>query len=435
MVLQPTAPSVRRIAGAGPGAFIRRIVEASTLLSIGVSLLLPSTPVSAQLPPDSVVRAMLQSRVERFQGVGIVVGILDSDGTSRVVFAGSAGKDRPPLGPESIFEIGSITKVFTGTLLADMARKGEVSLTEPVRRYLPDGVGMPTRGNREITFVDLATHRSGLPRLPINFHPASRTNPYVDYKVEHLYDFLSHYELERDIGSEFEYSNLGFGLLGHVLARAAGVSYETLVRERILDPLGMANTGIELTDEMSLRMMQGHDERGRPVPFWVWTNSALAGAGALRSSVVDMLHFLKANLGEPTSELEVAIRDAHAARPAPAVEGGEPPEPAARPSIGLAWVIGSTPRKLIMHDGGTGGFRSFIGFDPRRDVGVVVLSNSATSVVDIGLHLIDPTIPLAPMPGRWRPGWTVTLLLVGFGLGVLILETSAKSRRTGGAAA
>ena len=396
---------------------------------VGVSLFLLSTSVGAQLPSDSAVRAILQSRLERFQGVGIVVGLLDADGTIRVVFAGSAGKDAPALGPESIFEIGSITKVFTGTLLADMARKGEVSLTEPVQRYLPDNVHMPKRGNREITLLDLATHRSGLPRLPTNFHPATRTNPYVDYTVERMYDFLSGYELERDIGAQFEYSNLGVGLLGHVLERVAGVSYETLVRERILQPLGMNDTGTELTEEMPRRMTQGHDARGAPVPNWGWTNSSLAGAGALRSNVVDMLRFLDANLGTPTSELEVAMRDAQRARPALAVTGNEQAEAAAQPSIGLAWVIGSSPGKLIMHDGGTGGFRSFIGFDPLRGVGVVVLSNSATSVIDIGLHLLDPTIPLSGSAGGWRPGWTVTLLLVGAGLGVLVLEFSARNQR------
>jgi CubicO group peptidase (beta-lactamase class C family) len=422
---------VTRIAGAAPRAsFVRRIVVTSMLLCIGLSLFLPSSPVSAQFPSDSMIRALLQSRVERFQGVGIVVGLFEADATNRVVLAGSAGKDAAPLGAESIFEIGSITKVFTGTLLAGMARKGEISLTEPVQRYLRDDVRMPARGNREITLLDLATHRSGLPRLPTNFRPATRTNPYVDYKAEHMYDFLSSYELERDIGAQFEYSNLGAGLLGHVLTTVAGVSYETLVRERILRPLGMSNTGIDLTNETLSRMTQGHDEQGVPVPSWTWnTSSALAGAGALRSNVGDMLRFLEANLGEPTSELEASMRDTHRAFPATAVKGAEQSDRAAQSSIGLTWLISSAPGELIIwHNGGTGGFRSFIGFAPRRQVGVVVLSNSATSVDDIGFHLLDPTMPLARMTGRWKPGWTVTLLLVGVGLAVLVLEVSAKNR-------
>jgi D-alanyl-D-alanine-carboxypeptidase/D-alanyl-D-alanine-endopeptidase len=355
---------------------------------------LPAPAAAKQFPADAEVKSMLEDRIASGRGVGIVVGLLDADGGTRVVFAGSAGEGAQPLGPRTVFEIGSITKVFTGTLLADMVERGEVSLSDPVAKYLPPEVRVPSRGAREITLLDLATHRSGLPRLPANMPRADPANPYADYTVQHLYAFLRDLELEREIGSTFEYSNLGVGLLGHALARGAGSSYEAVIRQRILDPLRMDKTGIELKGEILTWMAHGHNARNAPVPLW--TASALAAAGALRSDVLDMLRFLDANVGEPESELEQAMRTAHRPRP-----GTAPVAESDGPLIGLNWIIqpsGST--SILWHNGGTGGFRSFIGFDPDREVGVVVLSNSGHTVDDIGIHLLDPAFPLTQSNGR-----------------------------------
>ncbi len=245
-----------------------------------------------------------------------------------------------------------------------------------------------SRAAAEITLLDLATHRSALPRLPTNLEPADRTNPYADYSVERMYAFLSDLELERDIGSAFEYSNLGVGLLGHALSRAANVSYETLLQRRILEPLDMNKTDIQLSDEMLEWMAQGHNTRGSPVALW--DIGALAAAGGLQSDVVDMLRFLDANIGEPASELEKSMRVAHA--PQPMTAGGGP----AQQSIGLNWfILSAGDTTIVWHNGGTGGFRSFIGFAPRREIGVVVLANSSHPVDDIGLHLLNPAIPLS----------------------------------------
>ena len=198
-----------------------------------------------------------------------MVGVLDADDSKRIFAAGDAGPGARPLGAQSVFEIGSITKVFTGILLANMAAKGEVSLDDPIAKYLPeDEVTMPTRGGREITLIDITTHRSGLPTMPDNLKPANPANPYADYTVGQMYDFLSHYQLQRDIGAEAEYSNLAMGLLGHVLARVSGSSYEELVRERILDPLGMHHTGITLSNDMQHWLVKGHDGEGNVVSNW-----------------------------------------------------------------------------------------------------------------------------------------------------------------------
>ena len=337
-------------------------------------------------PDDSRLREIVRTRVEEGRATGIVVGVLEADGTRRYAAYGEPGPGARPLGPRSVFEIGSITKVFTGILLAEMAGRGEVRLEAPIQAYAHDGVTIPSRDGREITFLDLATHRSSLPRLPGNMRPADSSNPYTDYTVDQMHAFLSGYSLTRDIGSEYEYSNLAVGLLGHLLAATAGRDYEDVTRERILDPLGMSMTGIDLTPEMTEWLAVGHSN-GRTVPNW--DLPTLAGAGALRSNADDMLTFLEANVGDPTSDLERAMRVSHQARR----EAGGPM------SVGLNWHIRAVgDDRIVWHNGGTGGYRTFAGFDPDLNVGVVVLTNSTEGADDIGFHLLNDELALAPPP-------------------------------------
>jgi CubicO group peptidase (beta-lactamase class C family) len=312
---------------------------------------------------------------------------MEADGSTRVVSYGDAGPDARPLDENSVFEIGSITKAFTGILLADMVARGEVSLTAPVSEYLPSGVSVPSRGGRMITLLDLATHHSALPRMPTNFSPGDVRNPYADYTDEDLFAFLGGHTLRRDIGSEYEYSNLAVGLLGVALAHVAGESYEALVRTRILEPLGMTMTGFALSDAMRERVVRGHSEQGAEVPMWDF--DALAPAGALRSNMTDMLTFIAANTGPPATELERAMRASHQVRDIISPEM----------RIGMNWhirMLGAD--RIVWHNGGTAGFRTFAGFDPESGVGAVVLTNSGHGADDIGMHLINPDFPLAPAP-------------------------------------
>ncbi len=362
---------------------------ASILAPLALALLSPIVAGAQHFPSDEDLTKIIQSRVEEDRAVGIVLGVMEADGTTRIVSFGEAGPDARLLGPQSVFEIGSISKVFTGILLADMVARGEVSLSDPVSKYLPDGTTMPSRGDREITLLDLSTHHSGLPRLPDNMSPADPTNPYADYSVEQMYAFLSGYELQRDIGSQYEYSNFGTGLLGHVLAGVGGGSYQEVVRERILEPLGMNMSGVALEGEMQVWMAKGHDQEGNVVPLW--DIPTLAGAGALRSNAVDMLTFLAANTGPPESQLERSMRASHEVREDVSEEM----------SIALNWHVRSVgDEKIVWHNGGTAGFRTFVGFDPVEAVGVVVLTNSAHGADDIGFHLINPMVPLAPVPAK-----------------------------------
>ena len=349
-------------------------------------------PPNSPVPPDSEIRKILVERIDSFhQGVGIVVGVIEPQGR-RVVAYGSLDKGDPrPLNGDTIFEIGSATKVFTSLLLADMVQRGEVALADPVAKYLPADAKVPERGGRAITLVDLSTHTSGLPRMPSNFNPKDPANPYADYTTELLFQFISSYQLTRDIGSQFEYSNLGGGLLGQALAHRAGVDYEALVRSRITGPLGMNSTGITLSPQMKARLAVGHNDKLVTVPNW--DLPALAGAGALRSSVNDMLTFLAANLGYVKSPLAPAMAAMLSVRrPTGAPGGGE---------IGLGWLITKPSEdEIVWHNGGTGGYRSFIGYDAKTRVGVVVLSNTftASGVDDIGMHLLDSHVPLLPAP-------------------------------------
>jgi D-alanyl-D-alanine-carboxypeptidase/D-alanyl-D-alanine-endopeptidase len=354
-------------------------------IAIIATLLLASTgalPAAPQFPSDSALLAIIKQRVDNGRSAGIVVGLLEPDGKTRVVAYNERKHGEPAFNARTIFEIGSITKAFTGALLADMVARGEVQLDDPVAKFLPATVRIPARGDRQITLLDLATQSSALPRLPSNMRPANPANPYADYTIDQLYEFLGGHELRRDIGERYEYSNLGFGLLGHTLALRAGKSYEALMHERILRPLGMNNTSITLNAQQRALLAPGHNAGGDTVSNW--DLPTLAGAGALRSSVEDMLKFLKANLDAPAANAP-RIHAAHIdRRPA----GGNM-------TIGLGWHIINRPdRRIVWHNGGTGGYRTFAGFDPVARRGVVVLTNSSESSDDIGFHLLDNALPI-----------------------------------------
>jgi len=361
---------------------------AGPVLLAAVGALSTAAPAHGQTPPDTSIRPILCERVASHPQTGIVVGLLEADGARRYIACGGSGRSDIALDSLAVFEIGSITKVFTGALLADLAEQGRVALTDPVADYLPDSVRVPARNGRQITLLDLATQRSGLPRLPSNLRPRNALNPYADYSVSQLYLFLSGYTLTRDPGAQFEYSNLGVGLLGLALARAAGTSWPELVRERILAPLQLRMTGVSLTPEMQAHATTGHNALDREVPYW--DLPTFAGAGALRSTAADMLRFAAANLDPGDAPLTKTLRLTHQ----PRADAGS-----AALQIGLNWLIAHPySRDIIWHNGGTGGFHAFIGLEPATGRAVVVLANSSRSIDDIGLHVLDPRLPLAGQP-------------------------------------
>lgn len=346
------------------------------------------------VPSDAEIRQILVNRIDvQHRSVGIVVGVIDAQGRRVVAYGHLNQDDVRPLNGNTVFEIGSVTKVFTSLLLSEMVQHGEAALNNPVAKYLPATVKVPERSGKQITLADLATHTSGLPRMPTNFAPKNPNNPYVDYSVDQLYQFLSSYKLTRDPGAQYQYSNLGAGLLGLALSRRAGMAYGELVRKRICDPLEMNNTRITLTPQMKARLAVGHDAALKAVENW-HLGAAFAGAGALRSTANDLLKFLAANLGYTRTPLATAMAAMLDVRRPTGIQGLQ---------VALGWhIFTNDGKEIVWHNGGTGGYRSFIGFDPRSHVGVVVLSNAETpeGVDDIGRHLLDAKVPLWETPSE-----------------------------------
>jgi CubicO group peptidase (beta-lactamase class C family) len=348
----------------------------------------------AGLPSDSDIHSILVQRIDvQRQSVGMVVGVLDAAGRRVVAYGAVDQNDPRPLNGDTVFQIGSATKVFTSLLLADMVERGEVALSDPVAKFVPAGVRIPSRAGHQITLQDLATQTSGLPRLPSNMAPKDPGNPYADYSAERLYQFLSGYELTRDIGAQYEYSNLGVGLLGHVLSMHAGTSYQALIDQRIARPLGLTSTRITMNPDMKRRSAVGHDSQLQVVPDWDF--DVLAGAGALRSTANDLLTFLAANMGISRSPLAPAMKTQLSVR-----------RPTGTPDleIALGWHIYSRyGTEIVWHNGATYGFACFIGFDPKARTAVVVLSHAFSlargnlGVDDIGLHLLNAQFPLATL--------------------------------------
>jgi serine-type D-Ala-D-Ala carboxypeptidase/endopeptidase len=347
---------------------------------------------------DAEIQRILAERVPgEHPGFGIVVGVIEPAGRRFVSRGERTQGDATPLDADTLFEIGSITKVFTSLLLADAVQRQEVALADPVAKYLPVGVKLPERAGQGITLVDLATHTSGLPRMPDNLTPKDPSNPYADYSLTQLYQFLGKVELTRDIGTQVEYSNLGAALLGQALTHRAGLEYEALVRQRITDPLGMPSTRVSLPSDLKARLTPGHDQNLQPATNW--DLPAFAGAGALRSSAKDLLTLLAAAMHAQETPLSEALALMTSVRRPTNDESS---------SVTLGWQVKTAHGKEIFwHNGGTGGYRTFIGYDPKAQTGVAVLSNLGTPAGpdDIGMHLLDPEAPLLPAgsPGTTPP--------------------------------
>jgi CubicO group peptidase (beta-lactamase class C family) len=266
-----------------------------------------------------------------------------------------------------------------------MVRRGEVELDDPDGKHLPRDVRVPSLNGREITLLDLATHRSGLPRMPTGYVAPDPGNPFGQYRAEHLYAFLNSHELAREPGAKFEYSNLGAGLLSHALARAAGAkSFQALVAKRVLSPLRMSMTGYGRKGALEPWMTKGHTRQGALATYFDMPDVAvLAGGGGLNSNVTDMMTYLDANIGEPRSPLEHAMRAAH--------RGYYVPRPGMQ--VGLGWMSTTRgPLTLVGHNGGSAGYSTYIAFDPNSRAGVVVLTNSGgfEYADKIGRELLDP---------------------------------------------
>ena len=388
--------------GRAPAGTRPATTDATTAAAIS-----PAVAAAASAAPDAGVAAGTLPTAEKVRPAvdaaakalvdgewtpGLVVALIDESGETFLTY-GVARAGGPAVDADTIFEIGSVTKVFTSLALAQLAAAGKVHLDEPVADLLPKGTKVPEKEGKKITLEQLATHRSGLLRTP--GEPKDANDPYQDWDAKRLYKYLSYASLATAPGAAFEYSNTGGGLLGFALALRAKVPYARLVIDGIARPLGMKSTYVEVPKAAQAHQAQGHAD-GMPVPAWHF--DALAGAGVLRSSARDLARFVRAEMGLlPEAEVPAPLRaamDKTQEERAEAGGGGK---------IGLGWLI-TRDGQRHWHNGGTGGFRSYVAFDRARKRGIVVLANGSDDVINkVGISLAQAWNGIRAEPMKLSP--------------------------------
>lgn len=328
---------------------------------------------------DSIAKTYLSNPAT----ASLAIGIIHDNKINRFFYGETIKGDSASLPTESsIYEIGSITKVFTAIQLADLVEKKIISLDDSIVKYLPDSL----RTNpflKEITFKQLANHSSGLPSLPSNFEKTAKydaSNPYANYTRKELYQYLKNATQTTVPGENYEYSNLGFGLLGDLITTITKKSYAQNSKEIITTPLGLSHT-LEKIDPKTQKMVQVYDESGTLVPSWDF--QALTGAGGLKSTVNDLLRFAQYQFKMPENDLENAMALARQ------FTFYLPPNT----DIGLGWNMNMSNDVIsYWHNGGTAGSSSFIAIVPDLKAAIVILSNSANSVDTISLKILDKVL-------------------------------------------
>ncbi len=358
---------------------------------VQASLAAPALAWAQTLPApseDAVLRELLTQRL-RLEGVGLAAARLLPDGSLQLAADGRSGSGQSLLTPDRHgFEIGSITKTFIGLLLADAVVRGELKLDDALDANLPEGISLRDRDGLPLRWVDVATHRSGLPRLPEGFAPKDGNDPYADFGDTAMLATLRNFKPTRLRDAVYEYSNFGFGLLGWLLARRANQPLAMLMESRILGPLGLggpAGMRLRLKPQSGPGLVLGHNAQGQVVPAWHF--DALAGAGALVGTAAQLARFGQAALGlvkHPLSEaFALALKPHSDLGPAPNVK------------TGLAWMLAErNGQQLATHDGGTAGFSSSLWLNLTQVCGGLVLANAQVVVSDLARHLMDANSPL-----------------------------------------
>jgi CubicO group peptidase (beta-lactamase class C family) len=332
----------------------------------------------------SAVAEFAQPLIDRGEVVGLGIGLVVGDrdwccglGTTRR----AGGR---PIAFDSVFEIGSVTKLFTALLMAFLVEDGRLLPSTSLGHCLP---GIGTWADPRLPMIpleQLVSHRSGLPRLPTNID-LSGPNPYADYSSTLLYQYLEIATLATDQGQAYVYSNLGTGLLGHVIEKTASSSLVELWHDRVFAPLSMKDTGIALNASWSSRLVQGYfrDDAGSLTPMIPWAWGELGGAGNLRSTVPDLLQFVRKVIAPGTDPLGLALQRMLRTWFPTGISGLE---------IGWGWHASATPfGRVIWHNGGTYGFQSFVGIVPERRLAVIILANTfslSPTIDQLGMSLL-----------------------------------------------
>ncbi|MFC4161634.1 serine hydrolase [Chitinimonas lacunae] len=296
----------------------------------------------------------------------------------------------------SLFEIGSVSKVYTGALLALAIERGELLIDDKLAARVPPGTALGSWGG--VTLRQLLTHTAGLPRLPGNLTITNPRDPYADFSATRLYAGLADTQPLAVPGARYEYSNLGYMLLGDLLARRAGQSFPTLLQSRLATPLGLGSTFVEVPSQRAADYLSGHDYRSSQGTRWRM-DPALAGAGGIKSSLADLGRFMAAQLeaerGEPSTPLLKALRRSHSELWAGV---------SARLAYGWHRAESAKAGTVWWHNGQTGGFNAYVAFAPGARRAVAVVANADSDIADVGRHLLDPTVPMRePRPDEPIP--------------------------------
>jgi CubicO group peptidase (beta-lactamase class C family) len=343
--------------------------------------LVPGQALAQALPSERATAHVVGHLTEPGRVHGLVVGFVTPQGRVAYGFGHRSENTRSkPPDDKTVFEIGSITKAFTGLLLAQAIMLGKVRVTDPIGPYLPPGTLSPNAPLARVSFLDLATHSSGLPSAPDNLPAKDPLNPMAGYSTGLLLQYLPTASLAFPVGRDFLYSNTGAGLCGYLLARQAKTDYETLVRQQIGDPLGLYDTRVTLSADMAGRMTHGHNASGQVVPNWAV--AGLEGAGALRSTAEDMLTFAAANLGITPTPLLGPMKLSHMARK----RLGTLPNQ----FIGLFWNVANYgDKEYVLHAGRSGGYFALILLSPADRAGIVLLSDTEGDYTSEGWRLLE----------------------------------------------
>jgi len=333
---------------------------------------------------ENELHAALEQRFKGDRSGACIAAAVIENGTEARAYFCAGAKSEGSIDDRTAFEIGSITKTMTAALLAEIIGRGEIALDDPLAKLLPPGTNVPSFNGTPVTVGNIVTHTSGLPSFP--WRTSDLSNPYARLTEVDLLDTLAKTQLKHAPGSQREYSNFAVMVLSYALAKHSGSDFETLLRERLLSPLGMEGAYI-VTRPPIVRLAQGHFSNGRPTGPWdVQVN--LAGAGGVRATLPDMVRYLEGQLGTRDSPITPIL--AQTQKLVSSIDGQ---------ATGMAWEIWSTEngRTLVMHPGGTGGFSAFFAFDRAAKHGVVLLSDTALTEVGglrrLGMHLLDGSLP------------------------------------------
>jgi serine-type D-Ala-D-Ala carboxypeptidase/endopeptidase len=332
----------------------------------------------AQMPTRDRLNSLVQPYIDSETIVGMSVGIIHQGerqtqgyGVKRRSGTESAKDNARVPDSQTVYEIGSVSKTFSGLLLADAVLSGRVRLDQPIQELLPNSVKLDSQAKQPITLQHLSTHVSGLPRLPSNLRMDNPANPYVSYTADDMFRFLNEFKPAHQPGERMLYSNYAVGLLGTLLARQAGSSYSELLKNRICVPLKMKDTVIELSNDLRSRLASPYTADGAPASNW--DLNTFVGAGGIRSTVDDMLNYIQAHLDPPENDLGKAIELGWKIHQKPIHSEDF--------AMGLGWHV-ARDGNTRWHNGQTGGYHSMVLIDRRSKSGVVVLSNTATGEVD-----------------------------------------------------